>query len=96
MKHGRRWLRRHSVSETGKVRNIRPMLPDQDGANTTVNAHGICRTCNKRTWLWLPGRICTKCMEGITELFQAEQQRQMEAALLDALELELEEGAVSV
>lgn len=40
--------------------------PKQDVARSDVK-HGICRGCSKRTQLWLPASICTKCLRKAAE-----------------------------
>lgn len=32
-----------------------------------LQCHGICHLCSKRTFLWLPGRICGKCLQKIQD-----------------------------
>lgn len=49
----RQWAEYKAHSDGGEVR--------QDVA------HGICRGCAKRTQLWLPARICTKCLRKAAE-----------------------------
>lgn len=51
--------------------------------------HGVCRSCSHRRILFLPGRICEKCIEKAMKVAE-----QMSAqALLEALEAELGEEA---
>lgn len=45
--------------------------------------HGCCRgvggeRCTKRTWLYLPGRLCWKCLDKVNARILAELQRMEE------------------
>lgn len=45
---------------------------------SSVTAHGVCRgvpgmrSCAKRTWLTLPGRLCDRCVSKILARMTAE------------------------
>lgn len=83
-----RWGRRHFRTKTGKVLHIGPTAPagptisDQP---STVNAHGVCRACSKRTFLWLPGRICTRCVDKAMALSMLAELERMEAEELESV-----------
>lgn len=55
------------VAKQRQVANEREAAEDErrrrhGGQVRTDIKHGVCRSCGKRTQLWLPASICTKCL----------------------------------
>lgn len=81
---------RRAAAGTAAAKRALPKCVNPEPTTSTEVCHGVCRGCSKERQLFLPGRICGRCIQTAVELAQQMSSEQA-TAMLAALE-EMEEA----